>query len=51
MSLLISKIDLKEIIRDGNWIELAQDRDQWWARFGIRGIELLGSASRKLVNL
>ena len=31
-SSLISKMDLTEIgCKDGRWIELAQDRVQWWA--------------------
>jgi hypothetical protein len=30
--LFISKMDLREIgCEDGRWMELAQDRVQWWA--------------------
>ena len=31
------------------WMELAEDRVQWWAFF-IRGVETLCSATRELVN-
>ena len=25
------KMDLREVGGDGDWMELAQDRDRWWA--------------------
>ena len=27
----IIKMDLQEVGRGGDWMELAQDRDRWWA--------------------
>jgi hypothetical protein len=46
--MLVSKMDLREIgCEDGRWMELAQDRVQWWALvlavLNLRVLPLAGS--------